>query len=161
MRQIVIKTAIVALVMLTTAQLVSAQQQVANGSPKYKTAIGVKYAPFTVTLKNFSKDKNRAFELLADFDNGFRLTGLMEYHGNLNAAGNVKWYVGFGAHTGYYTKNSDEGIMLGIDGVGGFDYKFLRAPINISVDWQPSFEFITPGTEFQAGRGGVAVRFAF
>lgn len=131
------------------------------GNPSYKTALGIKFAPFAVSLKNFSRTKNRAFELLADFNNGFRLTGLYELHGNLNAAGNVKWYVGFGGHTGYYKKGVEEGAMLGIDAVGGFDYKFRHAPINISLDWQPSFEFINPESEFQAGRGGVAVRFAF
>jgi hypothetical protein len=129
--------------------------------PNYKNAIGVKYAPFAVTYKNFFRARNRAFELLGDFNNGFRLTGLYEFHGDLNGAGNLKWYIGFGGHGGYYDRNDQSGVMLGADGVAGLDYKFLRAPINISLDWQPSFELITPGAEFQSGRGGLAVRFAF
>jgi hypothetical protein len=51
--------------------------------------------------------------------------------------------------------------MAGIDGVVGLDYKFKKLPLNVSLDWQPSLELITPGAEFQAGRGGIAVRFAF
>jgi hypothetical protein len=157
MKNLFQKSVVLMLIFMACTQAVKAQA----GSPSYKTALGIKYAPFAVTLKNFSKSRNRAFELLADFDNGFRLTGLYEYHGNLNAAGNVKWYVGFGGHAGYFNNDSKEGVMLGLDAVGGFDYKFKNAPINISADWQPAYEFITPGTEFQGGRGGIAVRFAF
>ena len=129
--------------------------------PTYKTAIGVKFAPFAVTMKTFVGRRNRALELLADFDDGFRLTALYEFHGDLTATGNLKWYIGGGAHGGYYDKGDKDGIMFGIDAVAGLDYKFSHLPINLSLDWQPSFEFITPGTEFQAGRGGLAVRFAF
>ncbi|MCU0404821.1 MAG: hypothetical protein MUE99_09780 [Chitinophagaceae bacterium] len=161
MKNLFVKTLLLAVLYLGATDLVFGQSGGKTEKPSYKTALGVKYAPFAITLKNFSRTKNRAFELLANFNDGFRLTGLYEYHGNLNAAGNVKWYVGFGGHTGYYKKDSDEGVMLGLDAVGGFDYKFKRAPINISIDWQPAFEFITPETEFQGGRGGIAVRFAF
>jgi hypothetical protein len=161
MWQFSIKFVVIVLVFLTTSQLASAQQLVVNGNPRYKTAIGAKYAPFAVTLKVFSGKKNRAFELLADFDDGFRLTGLYELYGNLNDPGNLKWYVGFGAHSGYYDKGGKDGTMFGVDGVAGLDYKFMHLPLNISLDWQPAMEFITPDTEFQAGRGGLAVRLAF
>lgn len=129
--------------------------------PSYKNAIGVKFIPFTVTYKNFFRARNRAIEFLADFNDGFRLTGLYEFHGDLNGAGNLKWYIGGGGHGGYFDNNNKNGVMLGVDGIAGLDYKFLRAPLNISLDWQPSFEFITPTTEFQSGRGGLAIRFAF
>lgn len=138
-----------------------AQDKSVRDKPTYKTAIGVKYAPFAVSLKLFSGKKNRAFEMLGDFDDGFRLTALYEFHGDLTASRNFKWYVGGGAHGGYYDKDAEEGIMFGIDAVAGLDYKFVKLPLNISLDWQPAFEFITPGTEFQAGRGGLAVRLAF
>jgi hypothetical protein len=129
--------------------------------PTYKTGIGLKFVPFAVTLKSFVGHRNRAIELLGDFNDGFRLTALYEFHGDLTATGNLKWYIGGGAHGGYYDKGSVEGIMFGLDAVAGFDYKFAHLPVNISLDWQPSYEFITPGTEFQAGRGGIAVRLAF
>lgn len=161
MKQFSIKMLVVAVVLLTTSQIASAQKNQGPGNPKYKTAIGVKYAPFAVTFKVFSSKRNSAFEFLADFDNGFRLTGLKEWHGNLNGPGNLKWYLGFGAHSGYYDNDGEEGVMGGLDAVGGLDYKFKYLPLNISLDWQPAYEFITPGTEFQAGRGGLAVRLAF
>ncbi len=138
-----------------------AQKNDVRDKPTYKTAIGVKYAPFAVSLKLFSGKKNRAFEMLGDFDDGFRLTALYEFHGDLTASRNLKWYIGGGAHGGYYDKGEVDGAMFGLDAVAGLDYKFVKLPLNISLDWQPAYEFITPGTEFQAGRGGLAVRLAF
>jgi hypothetical protein len=129
--------------------------------PIYRTAIGVKVVPFAVTLKAFVGQRNRALEFLADFNNGFRLTGLYEFHGNLNGPKSLKWYVGIGAHGGYYDKDDENGISSGFDGTIGLDYKFHHLPLNISMDWQPSLELTTPSTEFQAGRGGISVRFAF
>ena len=150
--------------MLLVTILVQAQDKTAVARPPrptYKTAIGGKFAPFALTFKTFVGDRNRALELLADFDDGFRLTALYEFHGDLTATGNLKWYIGGGAHGGYFEKGVDEGIMFGIDAVAGLDYKFAHLPLNLSLDWQPAYEFITPGTEFQPGRGGLAVRFAF
>jgi hypothetical protein len=161
MNQILTRTIAACVALLSFSQIAIAQKNPSPANPKYKTAIGVKVFPFAATFKLFSTKRNRAFELLADFDNGFRLTGLKEWHGNLNGQGNVKWYVGLGGHTGYYNNDGEEGVMGGIDAVGGLDYKFMHLPLNISLDWQPAYEFITPGTEFQGGRGGIAVRFAF
>lgn len=127
----------------------------------YKNGIGVKFSPFAVTFKTFLGQRNRAFEALLDFDNGFRATVLYEFHGDLTAQRNLKWYVGFGGHGGYYDKNMEDGISAGVDGVVGLDYKFSRLPLNISLDWQPSLELVTPETEFQGGRGGIAIRLAF
>jgi hypothetical protein len=129
--------------------------------PTYQTAIGVKGFPFGVDFKTFVGRRGRAIELIGYFSDGFRLTGLYEFHGKLNAPGNIKWYLGFGAHGGYYEKGEEEGISAGFDGVIGLDYKFPRMPLNLALDWQPSFETVTPKTEFEAGRGGLAIRFAF
>ncbi len=155
-----LKAMMLGFILIVAAQPLMAQKKSGAGHPKYKTAIGIKGVPFAVTWKNFSSKRNRAVEFLADFNDGFRLTGLYEWHGNLNGDGNVKWYIGLGAHGGYY-KDNEEGTMVGLDAVGGLDYKFRRLPINLSLDWQPSYEFVTPGTEFQGGRGGLAVRIAF
>ena len=127
----------------------------------YKNAIGVKFTPFAVTFKTFLGQRNRAFEALLDFDNGFRATVLYEFHGDLTASRNLKWYVGFGGHGGYYEVGPVDGISAGVDGVVGLDYKFARLPLNIAIDWQPSLELVTPETAFQGGRGGIALRLAF
>jgi hypothetical protein len=80
------------------------------------------------------------------WNRGFRLTGLYEIHGDFADAQGLKWYVGPGAHVGFYDyydnhNNHIDGTYIGIDGVLGLDYKFNGARINISIDWQPAFEF--------------------
>ncbi len=135
----------------------------------YKTALGVKFYPGgAITLKHFTKS-NTAIEGLAYFwGDGFRLTGLYEFHGNIEGAKGLKWYVGPGAHVGFwnnsYWKRRYPGYrsetLFGIDGVLGLDYKFKGAPINMSVDWQPSFEFGDYGG-FNGNWGGFAIRYTF
>jgi hypothetical protein len=127
----------------------------------YKTAFGVRVVPFGVTFKTFLGQKNKAIELIGNFNDGFRVTGFYELHGDLTANKTMKWYFGFGAHGGYYDNNENDGISFGFDGIVGLDYKFKTLPINLSLDWQPSMELITPKTAFQADRGGIAARFAF
>ena len=46
------------------------------------------------------------------------------------------------------------------DGVLGLDYKFRGAPINMSIDWQPSFEF-GAGRGFVGSWGGLGIRYTF
>jgi hypothetical protein len=144
---------------------VNAQSKSANSS-SYTTALGVKlWDGGGITLKHFFTDKN-AGELIGYFWNrGFRLTGLYEIHGNIEGAEGLKWYIGPGAHIGFYdyTKNNNyrvNGTFIGIDGVLGLDYKFQKAPINLSIDWQPSFEFGS-NLGFVGNWGGFGIRYTF
>lgn len=72
---------------------------------------------------------------------GTRITGLYEIHGNIEGAPGLKWYVGPGAHLGLYNYKGyyDDKAVAGVDGVLGLDYKINKAPLNLSIDWQPSF----------------------
>jgi hypothetical protein len=127
----------------------------------YKSAVGLKVWPFAVNFKTFIGSRDRALEFLAYFNDGFRLAGMYEFHTDLTSQGNLKLYVGLGGHAGYYDKTGEkEGISAGVGAVAGLDYKFNKIPVDIALDWQPSFEFITPSTGFQGGRGGLAIRFA-
>ena len=131
----------------------------------YQTAIGLKFYPGALSFKHFTGN-NKALEGLAYFYNyGFRVTGLYEIHGDLNGLDGLKWYVGPGAHIGFWNDvwasryvDRSSGLALGIDGVLGLDYKIPGAPINISVDWQPSFNIISY-TTFEPGWGGVGIRY--
>jgi len=145
--------------------IVSNGQSKSTNSSSYNTALGVKFYPGAITLKHFFNGTNNAGELIGYFWNrGFRLTGLYEIHGNINGAPGLKWYIGPGAHIGfydYYTRNYHiDGTYFGIDGVLGLDYKFNGAPINVSVDWQPSFEF-QDDLGFYGGWGGIGIRYTF
>lgn len=133
----------------------------------YTTAAGVKFYPGSLSIKHFTSD-NRALEGLLYFWNyGFRVTGLYEIHGDINGAPGLKWYIGPGAHIGFYNNRwndryptRDNGVALGIDGVLGLDYKIKGAPINVSIDWQPSFN-IVGYSYFESGWGGLGIRYTF
>ena len=151
------------IVILTVATSVSAQKRTNyNTSESYQTALGVKFYPGAITIKHFIND-NTALEGLGYFwERGGRITGLYEIHGNINDVAGLKWYIGPGAHLGFYNTKYGGGTSIGIDGVLGLDYKFQGAPINLSLDWQPSFEFGNNyGNGFSGNWGGFAIRYTF
>lgn len=151
--------------LLCTVMAFSATAQSTGQS--YRTALGVKFYPAGITLKHFTQS-NRALEGIGYFwEHGFRFTGLYEIHGDFNGAPGLKWYIGPGAHIQFWNNewknafpNRDAGVAIGVDGVLGLDYKFNGAPINLSLDWQPSFNFVGYNY-FEGGWGGFAVRYTF
>ncbi len=129
----------------------------------YKTAVGIKFYPAGLTVKHFVSDKAAVEGLLYSWTYGARLTALYEFHGNISDVEGLKWYAGPGAHLQFWKsiwKGAYGGVGLGIDGVVGLDYKFKDLPINLSVDWQPSYN-ITGWSHFEAGYGGVGIRYTF
>lgn len=136
---------------------------------EYRTAIGVKvWDGGGLSVKHFINDKAALEGIAFIWDEGFRLTGLYEFHGDIGGAPGLKWYVGPGAHVGFYDKGKDNNnyndgdgsTFFGIDGVLGLDYKFNKVPINISLDWQPYFEF-GDNRGFYGSGGGLGIRYAF
>jgi hypothetical protein len=126
----------------------------------YKTALGIKFYPTAVTVKHFISDRHALEGLGYFFNYGMRITGLYEIYGNINNAPGLQWYVGPGAHMGFYNDKNGGGTAIGIDGVLGLDYKFNGAPINISLDWQPSIEFGSfKNTGFVGNWGGIGLRY--
>lgn len=151
---------------LLLALLLTNQQSYSQPTgTRYKTAIGVKFYPGAISLKHFVQ-RDRALEgLLYFWEYGSRVTGLYEIHGDINGAPGLKWYLGPGAHIGFWNNNWEyeypyrkHGVSIGIDGVLGLDYKIKGAPINLSLDWQPSFNFVGYNY-FEGGWGGFAVRY--
>lgn len=146
--------------------LINANAQYNNGTD-YKTAIGVKVYPGAVTVKHFLST-GKAIEGLGYLSSdGFRITGLYELHYNLGDVEGLKWYVGGGGHLGIWSdawKNKypyrESGMAIGVDGILGLDYKIKGAPLNLSFDWQPSFNLIGYNY-FEGGWGGLAVRYTF
>jgi hypothetical protein len=125
----------------------------------YQTALGVKvWDGGGISLKHFVGG-NKALEGIGYFwRQGVRITGLYEIHGAINNAGGLQWYIGPGAHVGFYNDRYGNRNFIGIDGVLGLDYKFNGAPINVSIDWQPSFEF-GDNRGFVGNWGGLGIRY--
>jgi hypothetical protein len=133
---------------------------------EYRTAIGVKvWDGAGISIKHFTTDKAALEGIGYWWDNGFRIVGLYEIHGDIGGAPGLKWYVGPGAHVGFYDANKSDNdgsgnTYFGIDGVLGLDFKFNKVPINLSIDWQPVFEF-GDGRGFYGNWGGLGIRYAF
>ena len=133
----------------------------------YKKAIGVKMYPSAISYKVFVKT-NAAFEYLGYVSlEGFRATALYEKYMPIDGNENLTWYVGYGGHLGLWSEewkknnpNHNAGIALGVDGILGLDYKVKNAPLNLSVDWQPSFNFVG-ASYFESGWAGLGVRYTF
>jgi hypothetical protein len=136
-----------------------------TNSSDYTTALGVKLLDGAgITLKHFVNEK-AAIEGVGYFWNrGARITGLYELHFDIAGADGLKWYIGPGAHIGFYNNRYSDKFgnrsFGGIDGVLGLDYKVKAAPLNFSLDWQPSFEF-GEDRGFTGSWGGFAIRFTF
>ena len=129
----------------------------------YKTALGVKvWDGVGVSFKTFLEPKN-ALEVVGYFyRHGTRITGLYEIHGPIAGAPGLKWYIGPGAHIAFYSVQAGTGdrTFAGIDGVLGLDLKINKVPIDLAIDWQPSFEF-GDNRGFVGSWGGFAIRYAF
>lgn len=132
-----------------------------SSSNDYENAIGIKFGWFeggAISAKHFIN--NNAIEgLLSFWNRGFRITGLYEFYWNLPNTDGLKIYAGPGAHLGVFNSNNGGGAYLGIDGVLGLDYKFRNAPINLSLDFQPSFELGYSDSFY--GWGGLGIRYTF
>lgn len=154
------RKAFIAIVILFFSVSLNAQSSSANSST-YTTALGVKvWDGGGISLKHFFNDRH-AGELIAYFyGHGIRFTGLYEIHGDIEGVSGLKWYIGPGAHVGFYNSKYGDGAFIGIDGVLGLDYKINSAPINISLDWQPSFEF-GDNRGFVGSWGGLGIRYTF
>ena len=69
------------------------------------------------------------------------------YQWDWNIVGGLNWYIGPGAAIGFYNWNDDpksSGLNLGIGGQIGleFDFNVLGAPILLSLDSRPMWDFV-------------------
>ena len=152
MRKIFVKSILCAAALLVFSQQSSAQSG-------YTTALGVKvWDGGGISLKHFVGGNNALEGIGYFWRQGARITGLYEIHGAINNAGGLQWYIGPGAHVGFYNDRYGNRNFIGIDGVLGLDYKFSGAPINVSIDWQPSFEF-GDNRGFVGNWGGLGIRY--
>jgi hypothetical protein len=131
-----------------------------RNSNEYTTAIGVRFYPGAITFKQNLFHQNK-LEAIAYFWNGkgTRIAGLYEHCYDIEGLDGLQWYVGPGAHIMMYNNGQTaDASSIGVDGVLGLDYKIKNTPLNISLDWQPSFDF-GANSGFNGGFGGLGVRY--
>ena len=86
----------------------------------------------------------------------------IQKHNAISSVDNLSWYYGAGAGVYLYsfdfvTTESSTGV--GISGYLGLDYKFADIPLNLSVDWVPTFFVAGYGNGFGGGYGGLSARY--
>lgn len=133
----------------------------------YRTGVGVKIGYWgggALDVKHFLRPTAALEGLLGFGGDWFTITGLYEFHGPVTGAPGLLWYVGPGAHIGFWSnryENSHNGVtgaFFGVDGVLGLDYKFNGAPIDLSLDIQPELSIPDGGFDIW---GGLGIRFTF
>ena len=138
----------------------------------YKTAVGLRFGyPTSITLKHFISEQG-ALEGIIGFRgySGYswvNIGGLYEHHNAFPDVEGLRWYYGGGASLFFW--NFDNGFAndgasntsIGIMGALGLDYKFANAPVNLSLDWLPTFFVNGYGNGFGAGYTGLSARYTF
>ena len=138
----------------------------------YKSAVGLRLgSPLSVSYKTFISEKG-AFEGVAGFRSysgysWFNVGAYYQHHNEIASVDGLKWYYGAGANVYFWSWESnfiDPGstTSIGISGVLGLDYKFADYPVNLSLDWAPTFivgsSYING---FGAGYGALSARYTF
>ncbi|MEK7255553.1 MAG: hypothetical protein AAB316_12465 [Bacteroidota bacterium] len=156
------------LVLLSTALLslayFSADAQV------YKSAVGLRLGyPWAVTYKTFISESS-ALEVYAGYRgwagwSWFSVNGAYQVHRPFPNVDNLQWYFGGGA--GILFWNFDDPFfedeygttVFSIQGYLGLDYTFEDVPINLTLDWIPTFWLNGYDDGFHGNYGNLAVRY--
>lgn len=136
----------------------------------YKTAIGLRLGyPVSASLKHFISEPG-ALELTAGFRSwagyGWMNVGAMyQHHFPIEGVDGLKWYVGGGGSVFFWSfsnaniRKDYATTTFGIIAVGGIDYKFEDAPVNLSLDWAPIIAFNGYNRGFGYGYGAISARY--
>lgn len=141
----------------------------------YTNAIGARLGyPLSASFKHFFNEKN-AVEAFAGFRsyggfsgygfNSVHLGAAYQIHKPIESVAGLQWYFGGGASAVIYNYNNEyyndlSSVGIGISGYLGLDYKFENSPINLSLDWVPTFVVGDLYYDnFTAGYGALSVRY--
>ncbi len=141
-----------------------------TGKSKYTTAIGIRGGGASgLTFKHFVSSGS-AIEIIAWGNrNWLGVTGLFELYKTAFDVPGLNWYYGVGAHVNFYDSNwgwsdnrfNENVIGLGVDVIGGIEYKIKPIPMAISLDLKPNVEAYTNGNFGFHLDPGLGVKIAF
>jgi hypothetical protein len=151
------KLILFAIVVLLTAsaQETFAQRKTIGG----EWAVGARFGGMSgLSLKKYGGYNTSAFEFIAgwNFDDkvkGFNITGLWEKLAPLAGNGQVSALFGLGP-----TLSFGDPFRLGATGILGFDWRLKAVPVNMQVDWAPTYFFVGGG-HFSAINVAYTVRY--
>lgn len=139
-------------------------------SQDFKSAAGLRLgSPTSVSYKTFISE-NSALEGYIGlrnygFTNFINISAAYQIHKDLEVEEieNLQWYYGFGGNLYLWTFDLGSGTTsFGVSAYAGLSYTFEDTPINVSVDWVPTF-FINGRDGYANGFGGtygsLAVRY--
>jgi hypothetical protein len=148
---------------------------------EYQSSIGFRLgSPVSLSFKTFIGDDS-ALEFFANyrseslgsvFNTNYRWTaiglgGAYQIHNPIDAVDGLYWYYGGGV-SAYFWTYSDEvffednsSLSFGLQGYLGLDYAFANAPVNLSLDWVPTYFINGYVSGFGADYGALSVRYIF
>ena len=139
----------------------------------YQSAGGARLGyPLSLSYKFFPGAENKAIEVYAGFRgfsfyNWISLNGAYQIHNEIEGVDNLLWYYGAGASVQFWNYDFEgdlSTVSLGISGYLGLDYAFEDTPVNVTLDWVPTFfigDFDNRFNSFGAGYGSLGVRYIF
>ena len=140
----------------------------------YKSAVGLRLGyPASISYKTFIS-QDAALEAYLGlrgygFGNFVNFSGAYQVHKPISGADGLQWYYGGGASVFFWNYDNDfrdrgfSTTALGVQGYLGLDYAFADAPINLTIDWIPTF-FIGGSLNvngFGGGFGNLGIRYIF
>jgi len=133
----------------------------------YKTAVGARIGyPLTLSGKYFINESiavegNLGLRAFSGYS-WVALSAAGLKHKPLDVLDGLNWYYGAGLSVYFWRFdqiNTLSSSSLGLQGYVGLDYTFKKSPINVTIDWTPTF-FINGYTSGLGTRfGGLGIRY--
>lgn len=182
MKTFLIQTAAILVFGILCEGNVSAQQSknVTVNDTYFKNAVGLRFGTTTgITYKHRFTEENALELILGTHAHAVGITGLYERYVLTNVEG-LNLYFGGGAHISrgyystwgynynpkydqyyYYEKNYHYGPIVGLDAIGGIEYRLSKAPVAFNLDLKPFAEFYRGYKPNYRWDPGLGVKFTF
>lgn len=162
------------------AQQKKVQQKNNLSEGNYINAVGIRFGTTTgLTFKHRFTPENAVELILGTHPHAFGITGLYERYVLTNVEG-LNLYFGGGAHISrgyrstwgytynesknqyyYYERNYNYGPIVGVDAIGGIEYRLQNVPVAFSFDLKPYAEFYRAYRPAYRWDPGLGIKFTF